>query len=65
MIKILPVKKWRDCNVCMEDASIEVYFRSNFTNQGTIIALCDNCAKYMCDILAEEMKGRKNDNEEQ
>lgn len=65
MITILSAGKWRECNICMKKANVEVYFRSNFNSQGTIIALCAKCAKDMCDRVGEKLYGRKNDDEEQ
>ena len=54
MIHIEEPKKWRRCNVCGRDKDvIEIYFRSNFTNQGHIIALCGKCAADLKNLLRE------------
>ena len=54
MIYIEEPKKWRRCNVCDGDKNvIEICFRSNFSSQGHIIALCGKCAADLKNLLRE------------
>lgn len=47
--------KERQCNCCYgKNDVIEVFFRSDFTNQGNVVALCKDCRKKLCKIIKDK-----------
>ena len=43
------------CNVCMSTTNIELYFRSNYNNQGIIVTVCEDCARELAKRIVEEV----------